>query len=312
MAERSYAILGTGALGGFYGGRLLRAGLEVHFLLRSDYDVVRRRGLRIDSVEGDFTLPEVRAYRTAAEMPACDVILLGLKTTHNHLLGQLLPPLLKPDSTLLVLQNGLGVEAEVARVTGPERIVSGLCFLCSNKTGPGHICHLDYGVITLAEYCAGGLPCGITARMRAIAADFERAGVPIILAEDLVTARWRKLVWNVPFNGLAVMLDATTDQIVGDDHGRALAEGLMREILAGAAAVGRPIPPGFVDEMLAATERMIPYRPSMKVDYDLGRPMEVEAIFGNPWRAARQAGADLPRLQMLYQQLFFLDARNRG
>ena len=95
MSNRNYAIVGTGALGGFYGGRLQQAGLEVNFLLRSDYDQVKKHGLIVESPEGDFTLPHVRAYYDAHKMPQCDVIILALKTTQNHFLPQILPPLLK-------------------------------------------------------------------------------------------------------------------------------------------------------------------------------------------------------------------------
>ena len=312
MPAQSYAILGSGALGGFYGARLAQAGHEVHFLLRSDYQHVRRHGLRIDSKEGDFTLPRVNAYASAGDMPACDVVVIGLKTVHNHLLPEMLPPLLKAGSVVLVLQNGLGIEEQVARSAGSAAIIGGLCFLCSNKLGPGYICHLDYGLVTMAAYTADGRPAGITPPMRGIAADFEQAGIPISMAEDLAAARWRKLVWNIPFNGLSVVLNATTAQIVGNTHSRTLARELMQEVLAGAAACGRQIPAGFIQEMLAATDQMVAYHPSMWVDYDLRRPLEVEAIFGNPLRAARQAGLALPRLDVLYQQLCFLDGRNRA
>jgi 2-dehydropantoate 2-reductase len=132
------------------------------------------------------------------------------------------------------------------------------------------------------------------------------------LDEDLLTARWKKLVWNIPFNGLSVVLNATTTEMMADPDARALAEALMREVVADAAACGRQIGKEFVQKMLAYTAKMIPYRTSMKIDYDERRPMEVEAIYGNPLRAAKRAGADSPRLEALYRQLKFMDARNAG
>jgi len=311
MGSRRYAIIGTGAVGGFYGAKLARAGLEVHFLLRSDYEHVRACGLRVDSPDGDFVLPEVRAYRRAEDLPPADVVVVALKTTHNHLLGELLPPALAPEGVVLVLQNGLGAEEQVADVVGPERVMGGLCFLCSNKVGPGHIRHLDYGFVTLGEFSADGKPRGLTQRMEAVAADFRAAGIEVNLAEDLLLARWRKLVWNVPFNGLSVTLDARIDEIMACRHSRALAEALMGEVAAGAAAVGRKIGPEFIAHMLELTEKMKPYRTSMKIDFDRGRAMEVEAIFGQPLRVARRGGVDCPRIEALYRQLKFLDARSR-
>jgi 2-dehydropantoate 2-reductase len=129
------------------------------------------------------------------------------------------------------------------------------------------------------------------------------------VAEDLVLARWQKLVWNVPYNGLSVVLDANTAELMGDPDSLALVEGLMREVLAGAASCGRTIPAEFVGEMLEMTRVMKPYRASMKVDYDEGRPMEIEAIHGEPLRRAAANGVDLPLLKSLYHQLRFLGAR---
>ncbi len=310
MPNRRYAILGTGALGGYYGACLQRAGLDVHFLLHSDYKHVSEYGLVIESPDGDFTLPQVHAYGDVSEMPHCDVVAVALKTTQNHLLPQLLPAVVKNDGVVLLLQNGLGIEEEVARIVGSERVMGGLCFLCSNKVGPGHIRHLDYKEIKLGEYASDYLPCGITKRMQQIADDFEGAGIPIKLAEDLLLARWQKLVWNIPYNGLSVVLDAMTDELMADVHARSLVEQLMREVVTGARSCARYIPDTFIENMLDHTEKMKPYRTSMKIDYDNRRPLEVEAIFGNPLRVAQAAGANLPQITTLYQQLKFLDARN--
>lgn len=326
-AVRRYAVLGTGALGGFYGARLQQAGLDVHFLLNRDYEAVQQRGLIVESVDGDFVLPQVQAYAAVGQMPPCDVVIVALKTTHNQLLPELLPPVLAPNGVVLVLQNGLGIEPAVAQIVGSQRVMGGLCFLCSNKIGPGQIRHVDYGQITLGDYAADSAtgqiyqPCGITPRMQQIAADFQQAGIAIEAAPDLLLARWKKLVWNIPFNGLSVVLNATTAEMMTDPAARDLAAALMQEVLQAAAATlqmlspeplpNRRIPPEFIQTMLDYTESMKPYRTSMKLDYDEQRPLELEAIFGNPLRLAAQAQLALPQIQMLYRQLQFLDQRNR-
>jgi len=306
MQPRSYAIIGTGALGGFYGARLQRAGCELHFLLHSDYEHVRQHGLVCDSKDGDFTLRKVNAYADTRDMPRCDVVCVCLKTTHNQLLPQLLPPVVKDNGVVLVMQNGLGIEEQVAGIVGPQRVMGGLCFLCSNKVGPGHIRHLDYGHVGLAEFVARG----VSERMRGIGDDLQRAGIQVQLAEDLAVARWEKLVWNIPYNGYSVVLDATTEELMKNPHTRQLVEDIMREVVAGARACGVAVADEVAPKLLAYTDKMIPYRTSMKIDYDEGQPMEVETIFGNPLRAIQQAGVKSPRLEQLYRQLKFLDARS--
>ena len=308
----SFAIIGTGALGGYYGARLHHAGYDVHFLLHSDYDHVREHGLKVESIHGDFSIPNPHAYHDAAAMPACDFAIVGLKTTQNHLLPHLLATVVKPGGAAVMMQNGLGVEEQAAAVVGADRVMCGLAFLCTNKVGPGHIKHMDYGQIRLAEYAADGRAVGVTPRMKRLEVCLTKAGLPIVLEEDLVLARWKKLVWNVPYNGLTVVLDTTTDQLMKLPATRQLCEDLMREVAAGAAAFGRTIDDRFIDQMLEHTDKMVPYRPSMKLDYDCGRPMEVEAIYGNPIRAAAQRGVNLPRIGALYQQLSFIDQRLRG
>jgi 2-dehydropantoate 2-reductase len=309
MARR-YAILGTGALGGFYGARLARAGVEVNFLLHGDFAHVRQHGLVVESKDGDFTLPEVRAYGDVHDMPPCDVVAVALKATHNHLLPALLPPVLAEGAVVVLMQNGLGYEAEVAQAARGHEVLAGLCFLCSNKVGPGHIRHVDYGNVRLARYAADGQPAGTSEAMRAIAQDFAAAGIAADLSEDLGLARWQKLVWNVPMSGLQVVLDTNSRALMADPHTRALAEAIMHEVIAGARACGRTIRPSFVDKMLAMTLAMPPYHASLKVDFDRRQPMEVEAIYGNPVRAAQAAGAAMPLVETLYRQLKFLEARN--
>ncbi|MEO1210028.1 MAG: putative 2-dehydropantoate 2-reductase [Cyanobacteria bacterium J06638_20] len=309
-SELRYAVIGTGALGGFYGARLQRAGAEVHYLLRSDYAHVKQHGLVVESPDGDFTLPDVNAYADAQKMPPCDVVIVALKTTQNDRLASTLPTLTET-GIVLVLQNGLGVEAQAAEWVGSDRVLGGLCFLCSNKVGPGHIRHLDYKKIAMGEYRADQSAGGVTERMEAIAQDFERANIPIERAADLVLARWKKLMWNIPFNGLSVILNATTDAMMGDDNARTLARTLMEEVRQGANSQGRLVPAEFTQTMLDHTAEMRPYRTSMKIDYDEKRPLEVEAMYGAPLRAAQAQGVALPHIETLYHQLKFLDQQNR-
>lgn len=313
---RSYAILGTGAVGGYYGACLQRAGLDVHFLLRSDFAHVRDHGIRVDSPKGDFSLPRVKAYARPGDMPRCDVAAVAWKTTENRFLAEALPQAVKPGGTVLVLQNGLDPERDAApHVHGlGAEVLSGLCFLSSRKLGPGHVLHQDYGSITLAAYreaaeAGGGRQgAGVTAGMRAAADDFGKAGVEIRLHENWRAARWRKLVWNVPFNGLCSLHGLDTRALLARPHLKDLARGLMEEVLAGAALEGCALPEGFADRMMEDTEAMVPYEPSMKLDRDAGRPMELDAIYARPLAAIRKAGGAAPLMESLLADLARLES----
>ena len=302
----TYAILGTGALGGYYGGCLARSGQTVHFLLRSDFDHVRDQGLRVDSFRGDFFIPadQIHAHGDPADLPPCDVAVVCVKTTQNDQLPALLARCLEPRGVVLVLQNGLEPEADAADLVGPERVLGGLCFLCSNKVGPGHIDHVDFGHIHMGVYAPGRPDTPAAHRFARVVADFTAAGIDTTAVDDLRLSRWKKLVWNVPYNGLSVVLDQTTDRLMADPDHRRRVVALMREVQAAArASDGRDIPDAFIQQMLDYTESMTPYRTSMMLDHDAGRPMEIEAIVGDPLRAGRAAGLDLPEISRLYDQL---------
>ena len=284
----------------------------MHFLLHTDFEHVHRHGLVVDSKDGDFALTQVQAYRDVQEMPRCDVVAVALKATQNYLLPSLLPPVLADGGVVLLMQNGLGGEEDVARTASGHTVVAGLCFLCCNKVGPGHIRHLDYGAVHFAQYRSrwGTGRCyqrdarhrqGLRRRQPA-RSSWRR------------TWCWRageKLVWNVPMSGLSVVLNADTASTHGRRTHRALVEDIMARGGGGArASSGRHLDSSFVQKMLGMTLAMAPYRASMKIDFDEHRPMEVEAIYGNPVRAARNAGAAMPLVETLYRQLKFLDTRN--
>src|SRR5438034_4049617 len=246
-------VVGCGALGSYYGAKLGRAGREVHLLLRSDYEVVRRNGVQVRSVEGDFHV-QPKCARAAAEIGVCDLVLIGLKTTANHQFPRLLPPLVGAKTAVMTLQNGLGNEAQMAALFGPEKILGGLCFVCLNRVEPGVIHHLAHGTIVMGEHQRWPEP-----RTHELASMFRHAGVPCKVTDNLERAHWEKLVWNIPFNGLGVASAAgdealtpspsalrlpgslgpclPTDRLLGDPRWERLVRELMLEVIAAASAL---------------------------------------------------------------------------
>lgn len=307
--RRSYTVVGAGAVGLLYGTRLAVAGHDVRWLVRSGAAEIRRHGIEVVS-EGEVLRVEPSDVVVATEgtdLPGADVVLVATKTTANGRLAELVRGVCADGATVAVFQNGLGAEQLVRRgVPAAGAVVGGLCFVCAHRHAPGRAEHLDYGAVTLA-------PLEIVHRDAAdrVAADLAGAGVETTVLDDLTLARWRKLVWNVPFNGLCTVLDATTDQLLGEPATRALVTELMDEVIEGSHAVGAPIDAGFRDEMLATTDVMRPYDPSMVIDRRAGQRLEIEAIYDVATEAARRAGAPMRRAEALAAMLRYLDRSRR-
>jgi 2-dehydropantoate 2-reductase len=307
------AIVGPGALGSYYGAKLCQAGHEVHFLLRSDYETVRQNGVWIESVEGNFQV-HPHAARAAEEIGASDLVIVGLKTTANHVLPQLLPRLTGSNTTVVTLQNGLGNEAAVSAVVGAEKTMGGVCFVCLNRIAPGRIRHIAHGNIVLGEFGRPAQP-----RTHHICQTFTDAGVTCKVTMNLEQARWEKLVWNIPFNGLGVAsaagIDAvlqgqiapgakmktclTTDLLLSDAGWERLVRELMMETIAAARAQGMDIPDSAADKQIERTRKMGAYKASTLIDFERGQELELEGLFMEPLRRARLASVPCPRLTAL-------------
>ena len=300
-----YGVIGTGAVGGYYGAKLAHSGKEVHFLLHSDYEFVRDNGLQVDSCDGSFFLSHVNAYARPEDMPRCDVVLVALKTVNNALLSQLLPPLLADNTLVVLIQNGIGVEADVLAMFPEAQLAAGLAFICSAKTKPGRVSHECYGYINI-----GNFSCRDEALVDAVVADFREAGVNANRVE-YNEARWKKAVWNMPFNGMTVALNTQTDILLANPATMKLVRDLMLEVVGAAKACGvENIDNSFADKMIDNTINMTPYSPSMKLDFDYRRPMEIYYIYSRPIEEARKAGFCMPKLEMLEAELKFLQDKN--
>ncbi|MFT6561834.1 MAG: 2-dehydropantoate 2-reductase [Limisphaerales bacterium] len=319
------AIVGCGAVGIYYGGKLCQAGSNVHFLLRSDYEVVREHGVQIQSLNGDFHVRPAAA-QSPGEIGPCDLVIVALKSTANHCLGELLTPLVRKHTALLTLQNGLGNETELAELFPTQPIFGGMCFVCLNRIAPGVVQHLAHGKVVMARH--GGSPDELTTEI----ADLIRStGIPVDVSTDLEKAHWEKLVWNIPFNGLGVAgaagLDATlagqlkTDQPIGPclatdallDNGpwEQLVTELMDEVIASGCALGHDLSPGLGEHQRNRTRVMKTYLSSTLIDFERGLPLELDALFRRPLGRAQAAGVKTPRLAALCDLLAELDNRRK-
>ncbi len=292
------AILGAGAVGGYYGGRLAAAGEDVHFLYRSEYEAVHEHGLRIESVDGNWQGP-VNAWPSVESMPVCDVALVAFKSAQSPLLETMLPRVLGSHGVAVCLMNGLGHEEICAAAIGPDRVVAGAAFICAERGEPGVVRHFAVGGLAVAPYFAQGRE-RIASVCADLAARFAKAGAKCQNLSDGPRVKWGKLVWNVPFSGLSIYYGgATTDLLLDGGERESFVKSLMDEILVAADACGVELDPRAVEWNMSSTRTMGAYRPSMLVDWELGRPIEVEAIVAEPLRRGLEAGAKLPAMERL-------------
>lgn len=297
-------IIGSGAVGSFYGVKLALNGEDVHFLLRSDFQHVGANGFEIREPDSAPVRCTPNVYQRPSDIGACDLIIVALKTTANSVMGDLVAPLFGAQSIILTLQNGMGNTEILAERFGGQHVLTGQCFVTLNRISPGVIENFSPGRITI-----GSMHDGLARdRLSLIVDRFVRAGVNTSISDNLDDLLWKKLLWNVPFNGLAVAAGGiTTDKILASPLLLAELRSLMQEIRDGAASYGVDIPSRMIDRQIEATYPMGPYRPSTLVDLLERRPMEIEAIWGEPLRRGCSRGLAMPRLSLLYAILVSLN-----
>ena len=302
LAINRIAIVGSGAIGGYYGARLAQAGMEVIFLLRSDYEHISEHGLKVSSVAGDIRLPEVRCATASAEIGPVDLVIVAWKATSNSYYDEVISPLLHRQTLILTLQNGLGNVEELARLFGPERIFGGLCFVCINRTGPGELCHSASGMIRVGEYESGAE--GVSARLAELVQLMSHGGINARAEPELGKAQWMKLVWNIPFNGLAIAEGGVDTAVLLSMPGMEdRIRRIMREVQAVAAAMGYEIEDDFLERQIEVTRPMEAYRPSSMIDYVEGREIEVEAIWRQAVLCACALGVKVPEIERLLGEI---------
>jgi 2-dehydropantoate 2-reductase len=295
------AVIGAGAVGSYYGGRLAEAGHDVRFLVRRDYHAISKSGLNVTSPDGGFVLSQPFVVTDSSDIGIVDWVICALKSTSIHSAQKLVQPCVGADTRILVLMNGLGLEDHFAAWFGAERIFGGLAFTCINRGKAGNVHHLAYGAVTVGHY-------------RNDADEIEKAGdlwsgskTTILTAPSLLKARWEKLCWNIPFSGLCVAGGGiTTDRIMADAGLRAAARALMEEVIcAGNADLARRGEKSVIDgktmieSMFQKTSTMGEYRPSTMIDFVEGKAMEIDAIFAEPLRRARELNVPAHGLALL-------------
>jgi 2-dehydropantoate 2-reductase len=299
------AIVGSGSVGTYYGAKLAHGGSDVHFLMRGDLSAVQRDGIFVRGDGENFRVPKINCYNSTKEIGPCDLVVIAVKATSNADLVDLIPPLLHERTIFLTLQNGLGNEEFLAEHFGAQRVLGALCFIAVDRHSKTEVERHAYGHIVLGQFKGNS-----QSRTREVAAEFTRANVHCALTDDLARERWRKLIWNIPFNGLSILAGGIdTAAIVGDKNFRELTIALMKEVITAANQCGHALPHDAWHEHVKRSETMAGYKPSTLQDWETGKPLEIEAIWGEPVRRAAARGGKMPLTEMIYVLLNTMDRR---
>ena len=287
-------IIGAGAIGSFYGAILKRAGCTVSAVVRSEYEAIRDGGFQFESPLGDISWRPDHLYRDGDQADSQpDYVILATKVLPNSDRAALIRPWLGEDTGIVLIQNGLDIERELAEAFPNNPIISCLAFIAVSRVAPGQIKHNAYGRLVMGRF-----PEGIDEHCSRLRDLFVEGGIDIKLTEQVVGERWLKCVWNTPFNPLSVLANgADTYTILDTPGGEQLIRDLMAEVMAVAEADGHPLSSHLPDSNIAGTRKMPAYKNSMALDYLNDRPIELDAILGNVVAIAHRLNVPVPRLE---------------
>ena len=303
-------FVGAGAVGAYFGGRLQQGGTGVAATVRSDFEPVRDHGFRISAETGDFVFCPDGVYHDAAEYPGePDYVIVTSKVLPGISVPEMIRPVVRSNRTVIVLiQNGIGIEDFVAEAFPENRLLSAVAYIGATRTGNG--CVEQKGAQKLIIGRFGG---GDSTRGKALVKLFRKGKVDAEYTEDIARFRWKKLLWNIPFNAVSVLAGGLD---TGEMCDRGPVEALCMELMRETASVAKAAGYEFSEEELSAnleyTRNFPPYKTSMLVDYEAGRPLEAEAILGNACRIAGEKGVDVPCLRTCLALLLSVSAKRRG
>ncbi len=298
-------IMGTGAVGGYFGARLAKAGNNVIFVARGKHlDAIREKGLRVDSPDGDLLL-KVRALEDPAEAGFVDLVFLAVKNYQLALaLGQL-TPCVGRETMILTVQNGVSAEELAIESFGKGRVLGGVAYIGSRVEGPGHIVHSTLGRIALGELHDGTSP-----RLRELEKMFFEARIPVTLSDDIMVTKWRKLVWNTAFNAVSVLTRMKTRAMAESVALRPVLINLMEEVIAVARAEGHSLDREVIlSKTFELTRSLDDVETSMLQDFEKGRKLEIEGLNGVVVQKGKERGVPTPVNEMVVGLLRGLEER---
>ncbi len=290
-------VIGAGAIGSFYSAKLAQVGVEVTLWCRSDYDFVKKNGIKIESYEGNFQFNPHKILQNLDEInDEFDYILIATKALPTIDIPDLIKNILKPKTKIILIQNGIHIEKNIAENFPNNELISVIAFIGVSRKSAGIICHQEYGKLIIGTYGAKA-----SESVHFLENLWKKSGIEVVVTDEILLERWKKLVWNGAFNPLSVVLGAkNTVEILNNDLALNLVKNVMNEICNLAKIDNCELPADVIEKNIVATQKMKPYKTSMLLDFEAGREMEIEAILGNAIKFAQSKSLSTPYLSTIY------------
>ncbi|MCE0722848.1 MULTISPECIES: ketopantoate reductase family protein [Legionella] len=309
----SVTVIGSGAVGKFYGGLFTLAGCHVCYLERSDFTILQeKKYYEIELPDGHVVkIRPSQIENDSLQLPKSDIIIIALKTTENHLLKKLLPPALKPESKILLLQNGIGNEEYVSAFIKNHSIVCGVTTIGVTRINSGYIKVKDLGELKLAPFTKGDESSCEYIRQQLVCANLSDALCSKIhLFENHRALRWSKLLWNTSFSSLSLVFNTSVDVLATQKHYQNIVKAIMHEVCVVAKADGVEIEKN-IERLIQRTITLQGYYPSMYHDFKMGKPIESQYIVLHIIDHARSHHLNLPLLSLVYEKLMMLQKNGK-
>lgn len=300
MQNSHFLLIGPGAVGGFYIGKLAQKYPNIDVLCRSDSEELKTQGLKVSSPDGNYIFKPLNIYTDPEQIKKTyDYIFLCTKVINVKKNIELLKATVSKDTVIVLIQNGIKIEQPIKNNFPQNTIISAIAFVCATKTAPAQIQHVASGRLTLGLY-----PQGLSKQVELLNTAFNQAGIECSLSKNIKQDRWQKLLWNASFNPVSVLAgEADTKELLDDPDTNLLIRKIMEEIVLIAASTGITLDNELIDMNITNTHKMKPYKTSMLVDFENQREMEVEAILGNALRVAKANQVTAPNLFSIYALL---------
>jgi 2-dehydropantoate 2-reductase len=303
-ARPKILVYGAGGVGAFFGALLVRAGQDVHFVVRPAHvDRLRATGITIQSpLIGDVTVPGVPAYARAGDAGTADVVLVCVKT---HQTGEIVDDLaaaVGPDTIVVTMQNGVESDEWLAARFGAARVMPAAVYVGATLEEPGVVRHA-----APAKMSVGARQGFDPARAAWVRDLMATSGQPVTISDDIQRERWRKLLWNASFNSVSAITLRTPGELLAIPPTRALIRDIMREAVDVARASGIELSEADIDQHISWTERAPAMKTSTLVDRERGRTMEADALIGVIVRKGRSVNVSTPACQAMYALMLAAD-----